>query len=138
MLWVDAPHAGFTPPGSEPWLPILQNYAALNAATQAKDPRSLLTLYRTLLHLRRQHDTLHSGEIAEVSVEGTLLRYRRVAVEDGHSTDFLVLLNFGDEPVVTQVPRGTVLVTTILDGAGATTECEQVVEGNEGILIALG
>ncbi len=138
MLWVDAPHAGFTPPESEPWLPMLDSYATLNAATQAKDSRSLFTLYRTLLHLRRQHDTLHAGEIADVTVEGTLLRYRRVALEDGHSTDFLVLLNFGDEPVTTYVPRGTVLLTTILDGAGATTESEQMVEGNEGILIALG
>ena len=137
MLWVDAPHAGFCPPGAEPWLPVLAEYPTLNAGTQQRDRKSMLSLYRLLLALRRRHDTLHSGAIADVTTEGTLLRYRRIAPEDSVSTDFLVLLNLGSEQVETQVPAGTVVLTTILDGTGSEVSGAITVEGNEGILISL-
>src|SRR5580658_569301 len=60
MLWLPTPNAGFTLPDATPWLPILADYATLNAATQSapvnrQPPRTILTLYRALLALRRQH-----------------------------------------------------------------------------------
>jgi len=137
MLWVDAPNAGFTTPEAKPWLPIEQNYAAINAAAQSKDTKSIFTLYRNLLHLRRLHDTLHAGGIADVAAEGNLLRYRRVAVEGGSSTDFQVLLNLGNEPAATRVKKGTVVLTTILDGDGSAVEGAITLEPGEGLLIAL-
>jgi len=135
MLWVDAPNAGFTPPDAKPWLPLLADWPTKNAG--------ILTLYRNLLALRRQHDTLHAGAIADVSAEGSVLRYRRIALEDGHSTDFQVLLNLSDETVTTTCAPGTVVLTTLLDGAGALTGKEDgspstvTLEPNEGLLIAL-
>jgi alpha-glucosidase len=143
MLWVDAPNAGFTPPDARPWLPLLADWPAKNAATQAQDPRSMLTLYRHLLALRRLHDTLNAGAIADVIAEGNVLRYRRVALADGHSTDFQVLLNLSGETVTTTCSAGTVVLTTMLDGAGALTGKEDgapstvTLEPNEGLLIAL-
>ncbi len=137
MLWVDAPNAGFCPPGVDPWLPVLADYPTRNAAAQQRDRKSILSLYRFLLALRRQHDTLHSGAIADVGTEGTLLRFRRVAPAGSSSTDFLVLLNLGAELVRTRVPAGTVVLTTILDGQGSAVSGDLVVEGNEGILLAL-
>jgi alpha-glucosidase len=143
MLWVDAPNAGFTPPDAKPWLPLLADWQKLNAATESKDPRSMLTLYRHLLALRRQHDTLSSGAIAEVAAEGNVLRYRRLGLEGGHSTDFQVLLNLSNETVTTTCAPGTVVLTTMLDGAGALTGKEDgspsivTLEPNEGLLIAL-
>lgn len=143
MLWVDAPNAGFTPPGAEPWLPILKDYATRNAATQSKDKRSIFTLYRRLLHLRHLHDTLQAGGITEIAVEGTLLRYRRTGIEGGHSSDFQVLLNLGTEVLKTKCAPGTIVLTTILDGEGSRvggeegSPAEVTVEGGEGLLIAL-
>jgi alpha-glucosidase len=143
MLWVDAPHAGFTTPDATPWLPLMEGWERLNASTQAREPRSMFTLYRRLLGLRRLHDTLHAGAIAEVVAEGSVLRYRRVAVEDGESTDFLVLLNLGGEVATAEAPAGTVVLTTLLDGEGARTGTEEggaapiAIEAGEGLLVAL-
>jgi alpha-glucosidase len=97
----------------------------------------MLTLNRRLLALRRRHDTLHAGAIADVAAEGDVLRYRRVQLPDGESTDFQVLLNLGSEIATTRCAPGTVVLTTMLDGAGARIEGEVTLEAGEGLLIAL-
>jgi alpha-glucosidase len=149
MLWVEAPNAGFTPPGVVPWLPLQADWPTQNAAAQSRfiegqPPRSMLTLYRKLLALRRLHDTLHAGAIADVSAEGTILRYRRVGLPDGSSGDFQILLNLGPEPAVTHCAPGEVLLTTLLDGEGArtgnpdtNTPAPITLEAGEGLLVAL-
>jgi alpha-glucosidase len=137
MLWVNAPNAGFTAPDARPWLPIEADWRTKNAAAQRSDPKSMLTLNRRLLALRRRHDTLHAGAIADVAAEGDVLRYRRVQLPDGESTDFQVLLNLGSEIATTRCAPGTVVLTTMLDGAGARIEGEVTLEAGEGLLIAL-
>lgn len=137
MLWLDTPNAGFTTPEAKPWLPLEADWPTINAAAQSKDPRSMLTLYRRLLSLRRMHDTLHAGAIADIGAEGNILRYRRVALPEGNSTDFLVLLNLGNEPAAANCPHGTIVLTTLLDGEGSTVEGPVLIEAGEGLLIAL-
>jgi alpha-glucosidase len=137
MLWVSAPNAGFTKPEATPWLPLQHDWSSTNAAAQAADKKSMLMLYRRLLALRRLHDTLHAGAIADVAAEGTVLRYRRVALAEGESTDFLVLLNLGAEVATVACPKGTVVLTTLLDGEGSEVEGSVVIEAGEGLLIAL-
>jgi alpha-glucosidase len=137
MLWVDAPNAGFTTPDATPWLPLLADWKTLNAATQSRDTRSMLTLYRRLLALRRQHDTLHAGAIADVAAEGSVLRFRRVALPEGESTDFQVLLNLGTEVAAVDCAPGTIVLTTLLDGEGAAVDGPVQIEAGEGLLIAL-
>jgi len=137
MLWLNAPNAGFTPPGATPWLPLMSDWPTRNAANQSADPRSMLTLYRSLLALRRQHDTLHSGAITDISAEGHVLRYRRLALPEGHSTDFQILLNLGDDVATVTCAPGTVLLTTLLDGSGSEVNGPIQIESGEGLLIAL-
>lgn len=137
MLWINAPNAGFTAPEAMPWLPLMADWPTRNAGTQRSDSKSMLTLYRHLLALRRRHDTLHAGAIADVAAEGDVLRYRRAALPDGESTDFQVLLNLGKEVAHAQCAPGTVVLTTMLDGAGARVEGEVTIEAGEGLLIAL-
>jgi alpha-glucosidase len=137
MLWVGAANAGFTAPEATPWLPLESDWAEKNAAVQAGEPKSMLMLYRRLLALRRLHDTLHAGGIAEVAAEGSVLRYRRVGLEEGESSDFLVLLNLGEEVATVACPKGTVVLTTLLDGEGSEVEGTVLVEAGEGLLIAL-
>jgi alpha-glucosidase len=137
MLWVNAPNAGFTRPEAAPWLPIEDDWQTKNAAAERSDPKSMLTLYRHLLALRRQHDTLHAGAIADVAAEGDVLRYRRVALPNGESTDFQVLLNLGNEVATRRCAPGTVVLTTLLDGAGAHVDGDVTLEAGEGMLIAL-
>jgi alpha-glucosidase len=137
MLWVNAPNAGFTAPDATPWLPIENDWPTKNAAVQRSDSKSMLTLYRRLLALRRQHDTLHAGGITDVAAEGDVLRYRRVALPDGESTDFQVVLNLGTEIATIRCAAGTVVLTTLLDGTGVRVAGEVTIEAGEGLLIAL-
>ncbi|SEF93928.1 alpha-glucosidase [Bryocella elongata] len=143
MLWVDAPNAGFTTADAQPWLPLDARWPEINAATQSRNPKSIFSLYRHLLALRRQHDTLHSGGIADVQAEGNLLRYRRTSPPDGDSTDFQVLLNLGNDMITTHCAAGTVVLTTMLDGVGSMVGKEDgspgeiTLEAGEGLLIAL-
>ena len=47
MQWSSAPHAGFCPPGTAPWLPVNPDHAhGVNVAEQQGDPGSLLGFYR--------------------------------------------------------------------------------------------
>jgi alpha-glucosidase len=137
MIWVNAANAGFAPPGAVPWLPLEPGWETENAAEQAQRPTSMLMLYRKLLALRRQHDTLHAGGIADVAAEGAVLRYRRVGLPDGESSDFEVLLNLGGDVATVACAKGTVVLTTLLDGEGSSVEGAVTVEAGEGLLIAL-
>ena len=137
MIWVSAAHAGFTTPDATPWLPLEPGWETENAAEQAKRPQSMLMLYRKLLALRRQHDTLHAGGIADVVAEGAVLRYRRVGLPNGESTDFEVVLNLGSDVATVMCGAGTVVLTTLLDGEGSEVEGEVTVEAGEGLLIAV-
>jgi len=159
MLWLDAPKAGFTTPGATPWLPLQSDWPTQNAAAQSlpveapveagkrsvkEPPRSMLTLYRKLLALRRLHDTLHAGAITSVEADGTILRYRRLGLPEGNSGDFQILLNLGPEPAITQCAPGTIVLTTLLDGEGArtgnpdtNTPAPITLEAGEGLLVAL-
>ena len=137
MIWVNAANAGFTTPDATPWLPLEPGWETENAAEQAGRKDSMLMLYRKLLALRRQHDTLHAGGIAEVVAEGSVLRYRRVGLEDGASTDFMVVLNLGSDVATVACAKGTVVLTTLLDGEGSSVEGTVTVEAGEGLLIAI-
>ena len=137
MIWVDAANAGFAPPGVMPWLPLSRGGGRRMRRSRRRIGRSMLTLYRKLLALRRQHDTLHAGGIAEVVAEGSVLRYRRVGLENGESTDFQVVLNLGAEVATVECAKGTVVLTTLLDGEGSEVEGTVTVEAGEGLLIAL-
>ena len=133
MLWVDAPNAGFTSPDAKPWLPLQANWPTTNAKSQSADGRSMLSLYRQLLALRRAEPALHSGSISDVGTEGTALRFCRRY--EGKA--FQIFLNLGPEPVTMRSPRGRVVLTTLLDGSGSDVDGSVTVESGEGLLIEL-
>ena len=47
----------------QPWLPLHADADVLNVSTQANDPRSMLSLYRALIRLRRDNDVLSIGDL---------------------------------------------------------------------------
>jgi alpha-glucosidase len=51
----DAPPFEFGPAGSRPWLPQPDSWRSLTAAAEAREPGSMLSLYRAALRLRREH-----------------------------------------------------------------------------------
>lgn len=90
-----APAYGFSDSGAS-WLPQPPEWATLARDTQAGDPASTLTLYRELLHLRREQGLADGGFAwVEDAPDGT------VWFRNG---DVTVIANLGDSPV--PVPAG--------------------------------
>jgi alpha-glucosidase len=111
MLWDDSPNAGFTHAASA-WLPVLPSYPQQCVAVETADPRSMLSLYRRLLALRRAHPALHSGTVSEISPkpgqQTGVLSYLRAS----DSERILVLLNLTNEPQPATVPPGNLLLSS--------------------------
>lgn len=133
MLWDATAGAGFT--SGTPWLPVNANHIAVNVASESADPRSMLALYRGLIALRRKHPALYSGEIHDIRAKRGVLSYTRT---DPATRDrFQIVLNLTNEIQTVNCDHGHVVMTTILDGAGAPVGGPVVVEAGEGLLIAL-
>ena len=114
MPWAgDAPHAGFST--GDPWLPLNADWATRNVAAQRADQGSMLTLYRTLLALRRRHPALGLGEIALLPAEGDAIAYERRHGE----ARLIVLLNLGSRAQEVTLPPGSyALLLSSYPGAG--------------------
>lgn len=104
MRWDGSPSAGFSDgPPERCWLPLGDDLDAVNVATQLDDPRSMLSLYRTLLALRRQEPALQLGAFERIDAgHPEVLAYER-RLED---RALLVALNFGAEPCTATLPTG--------------------------------
>jgi alpha-glucosidase len=103
----DAPPFGFGPEGSQPWLPQPAAWRALTAQAEESDPDSMHSLYRTALRLRREH---RGEQFAWLPSAESVLTFER---DDG----FVVLVNFGPEPVALPPGSSVVLASGPLSGA---------------------
>ncbi len=127
---------GFTT--GEPWLPLADDHAVTNVAVQRDDPRSLLTLYRRLLVLRRAEPALAVGPFAPLRAPGNLLAWVR---KDGDRR-FLVALNLGSEATAYAPPildvAGEIVLSTHLDREAERVRRTLELRGDEGVLVRLG
>ena len=96
LQWANAPNGGFSPSEVSPWLPVNPNYAAgVNVSDQLKDPDSLLSFYRRMIHLRKENPALMAGDYRPLSGESEpYLAFTRTSAEQ----KCLVVLNFSGEP----------------------------------------
>ena len=95
MQWTDA--GGFT--DGTPWLPY--GDLSLNAAAQLKDERSLLSLYRRLIHARRSSLALRKGDYQPLDgVPDGVFAFTRSY--GGERT--LTVLNFGEDTAKLALP----------------------------------
>ena len=134
MQWDASAYAGFSTVA--PWLPVAEDAGTVNVAVQRDDPRSLLTLTRRLLSLRRAHAALHSGDYQTVMAADGVYAYLREA----EGERFLVVLNFTAEPRALAWPdlgRGEILLSTSLDREGDTSLETFDLRPNEGVLLRL-
>ena len=78
----DAPY-GFGPvPGGPAWLPQPAEWAELSVEAQTGDPRSVLELYRSALHVRRTSPALGAGRSVEwLDLAPGVLAFRRDSEE---------------------------------------------------------
>jgi alpha-glucosidase len=100
LPWEPGPGAGFTT--GEPWLPLGEDAAVRNVATQRNDPDSLLHLYRALLELRRRTPALVRGAFRALRAPRDVFAYER---REGRQRA-VVALNFGDADAAVSLGRG--------------------------------
>jgi alpha-glucosidase len=137
MQWNGQENAGFTE--GQPWLPIANDYREVNVEAERDDPRSMLTLYRSLIGLRRGEAALEVGRFEPVEADGDVLAYTRRSRND--ESDFLIALNLGSHLQVfhrrTDAPTGTIALSTHLDRAGERVERDLQLRADEGVVIRL-
>jgi alpha-glucosidase len=135
MQWSAEPNAGFTT--GTPWLPVADDYAAINVEAERDDPASMLSLYRRLIALRRAEPALAVGAFGTVRALGDVLAYVR-SHEDRH---FLVALNLSSAPAVLSRregdPGGVVVLGTDASREGSRIEIDVALAADEGVVIRL-
>ena len=132
MQWDATAHAGFTT--AEPWLPVGLDRRAINVAAQTQDPRSVLSLYRALIGLRRTEAALSIGAYSPVGADENVLSYER---RHG-GRRLLVILNMSAEPQAWSNPgTGRVVISTSPDRSGRTMGGTPDLDPDEGCIVAL-
>jgi len=124
LQWSPRSGVGFTT--GKPWEAPQGDSLATSVAVENRDPKSLLNLYRQLIHLRRQNEALAAGELVPLSttspqVAAYLRRTRRRAV--------LVVANLAGSAVSAvaigsaqgALPPGTYSSRNLLGGPNGTT-----------------
>ena len=101
MQWSSAPNGGFTT--GNPWEPLQADWKTNNVAAQDSDSTSLLNHYRKLIHLRRSHSALSSGELTMVTT-GDTTRTIAAWLTKSNQEAFLVVVNFGEERTRVRLP----------------------------------
>lgn len=128
MAWDASANAGFST--ATPWLPLHGDWQARNVAAQRDDPRSMWTLYRDLLALRRSRAALSVGDWLPIACGGNLLAYERRHGEDR----VLVVLNLGDRPESFAIPEWAEGLQVLL--ATGTGGGPAILGPNEGYILA--
>ncbi len=135
MQWSAEKNAGFTI--GAPWLPIAEDYTRVNVEVERDDPTSMLTLYSSLIKVRRGESALEVGQFEPLEAQGDLLAYVR---RDGQSA-FLIALNLGQQPQIFRLSNkgseGKIALSTYLDRAGENVGGELHLRGAEGLLVRL-
>ncbi len=136
MQWNSEPYAGFST--VEPWLPVAPDYREVNVETQARDPRSMLALFRALTDLRRNSTALQVGSYRTVDASTPdVFAYLREMGDER----MLVALNFSAQNYTLDLSgvgaRGEVLVSTEMDRAGTEPLSTLHLRPNEGLVIGV-
>jgi alpha-glucosidase len=132
MRWDGSDGGGFS--SGTPWLPLGANGDERNVDKLKGDSRSLLSLYRQLIALRRREPLLTAGDYRPIRSCNDILTYKRV----GPQGEILVALNTNNEPRRLQWQgRGTMLLSTYLDRDEGPAEGPMLLRPDEGILVKI-
>jgi alpha-glucosidase len=135
MQWDTSPHAGFTT--GRPWLPLAADADTLNVEREIIDRRSMLSLYRRLIDLRKAEAALAVGTYTPIEAGGDLLAYVRTLGE----RSLLVVLNLGGHAQEWHRKgvgtRERILLSTFLDREGEHPGDTLRLRADEGVIVAL-
>ena len=128
MPWDDSAYAGFST--VDPWLPLGDDWRERNVAAQDGDPQSLLSLYRSLLTLRRAHAALSVGSFSLIDSADDVLAYERQ--HDGER--LLVALNLSNHTQTLTLPQRHVAVK-VLCSTAPRRPFDGTLTPNEGLIL---
>ncbi len=135
MQWSDAQSAGFTT--GDPWLPVAEDFKNVNVAALRDEPKSMLTLYRRLIELRRAEPALSVGDYAPVPAGDDVVAYMRKKEEKR----ILIVLNLGAQPRSFNVRQlegqARVMLSTHLDREAEQLDDDLQLRADEGMIAAL-
>lgn len=139
MQWDASPNAGFSPAGVQTWLPVADNYRALNVAVQEADARSMLSLYRALAALRRREPALSVGDYCSLDVgNDAIFAYFRSAPG---ADRFLIVLNFSTQShTINLAPvavRADIAIASDMRRHGQINPEELTLSAHEGLILRL-
>ena len=134
MQWNGRLHAGFSE--STPWLPVDTDSKTCNVEDEIKDPHSMLSLYRHLIHTRNNSSTLLSGSYKSIDIGvPDVFVYSR----EDENEQFLIVLNFGEESRVASIQgkgKGKIVCSTHLNKNGISVDLDMVpLKPHEGYVI---
>ena len=132
MQWTAGPGAGFT--AGMPWLPLADDYREVNVERQRGDPKSMLTLHRRLIELRRRTAALSVGGYAPVYNDDDLLVYERQA--DDMRVRVALNLSHAARTIPWSEPKSTVMLSTHLDRDGEVGE-QLDFRADEGVVLTM-
>lgn len=133
MQWDASPNAGFSAAGVQTWLPLAENYPAVNVAGEVEDPGSFLSFFRKLLAYRKASPALKTGSYRSLEGAQDCFVYERQSGDER----LLVALNFSDrEQKLAFKGSGKVVLSTRLDREGTVDLADFTLRANEGCLIA--
>ena len=93
MQWNDSANAGFTT--GKPWLPVPASAKTHNVEAERKNPDSVLSFYKQVIHLRKTEPALLEGSYIPLNEsDPKVMSYLRKS-KDG---TILVVLNFSAQP----------------------------------------
>ncbi|MHB8961909.1 MAG: alpha-glucosidase [Saccharofermentanales bacterium] len=131
MQWDGSAGAGFT--AGTPWLGINANHTEINVAAQSDDPDSVLSFYRTMVSLRREHPVLIDGSYREIAIRSSLYVFERaLRTESGGTAVIQAAVNLGRQPVRYRCGSEVMLSTA------GRREYDGVLKPYEGILFDCG
>jgi len=101
-------------------------------STEAGDPRSMLSLYRTLIRLRRASEALSSGDFKLLAATEHVLAYERRLGEER----FIVALNMSGEAGALRLgePAGELVLSTHLDDPDVLNDGVVQLRADEGLV----
>lgn len=100
MQWDDSENAGFTT--GTPWIEVNQNYLDVNVKQAQKDPNSILSYYKKLIKLRKEHEIIVYGDYQELYPNH---KHLYVYERNLDNQKLIVITSFSKKPVKFTVPK---------------------------------
>jgi alpha-glucosidase len=131
MQWSSGRFAGFS--DTEPWVPLASDDRAVTVEAQRADARSMLSLFRSLIELRRRTPALTVGTFTSLLAPEDVFSYERAHP----SGSVEVHLNFGGVPKEIDLRGSGAVLLSTADPAPSGRE-KLKLRPYEGVIVRVG